>query len=68
MKVEIRKWRIAIYGLAVAGSVVFVSFYGGPLPYVLMYAMVLLLPVSIVYTIINYMNLYHFLDDFENHL
>ena len=57
MKVEIRKWRVAIYGLALAVSVAFVSFYGGPLPYVLLHALFLLLPASIVYTIINYMNL-----------
>lgn len=57
MMVEFRKNRIVIYALTLVGSVVFVSFYGGPLPYVLLYASVLLLPLSIAYTIINYVNL-----------
>ena len=54
MKVIIHKPTLLIYLAVVVASVVFASFYGGPVAYGWLYAMLLLLPLSVGYTALNY--------------
>jgi uncharacterized protein (DUF58 family) len=54
MKLEIHKKGLIIYSMVLIASVVFSSFYGGPVSYGLLYGLLLLLPLSILYTCYNY--------------
>ena len=50
-----------IYILLLTACIVFASFFGGLLPFVLLYGILLLLPVSFIYIILNY----HYLSVFQ---
>ena len=54
MTVTIQKRGVILYLLILVGSLGFASFYGGPVVYVWLYAIFLLIPVSILYSILNY--------------
>lgn len=54
MKIQINKIRLIIYLAVMTASLVFSSFYGGPVSYAWLYAIVLLLPVSLLYIFLNY--------------
>ena len=50
-----------IYFLIFIACMVFASFYGGLLPYTLLFGVILLLPVSVIMTVLNY----HFLSVYQ---
>ena len=52
---------LIIYAVLLAASLVFASFYGGVLPFVLLYGILLFFPVSLVYLILNY----HYLNVYQ---
>lgn len=54
MKVTIKKRGIIVYLCVLVACVVFASFYGGPVPFVLLYTTALVMPISILYTFLNY--------------
>ena len=54
MTVTIQKRGVIVYLLILGGSLWFASFYGGPVAFVWLYAICLLIPVSILYSILNY--------------
>ncbi len=66
MKVTINKRGLILYLILLILSLVFTSFYGGPVSYGVFYALLLLLPLSILYTILNY-NLLHIYQEIEVH-
>lgn len=53
MSISFDKKAVLCYLLILAGSLVLASFYGGPVPFVLLYAILLILPISIAYIFIN---------------
>ena len=53
MTITVHKKGLFIYLLALVSSIVFSSFYGGPVSYAFLYAMLLLIPTSIIYIFIN---------------
>ena len=57
MNLHIHPKGAAIYFICLAASVVFASFYGGPVSFAWLYACLLLLPLSALYILLNY----HFL-------
>ncbi len=57
MKLSINKIRLLFYIAVLIASIVFASFYGGPVSYVWLYAMLLLIPLSVGYTFLSYRNL-----------
>lgn len=61
MKINIHKKNLLIYALILVGFIVLASFYGGPVSFVPLYALLLLIPVSIAYVIVNY----HFMSLFQ---
>ncbi|MCR5557079.1 MAG: DUF58 domain-containing protein [Butyrivibrio sp.] len=74
MKVNIYKKNLFIYLALLVGVIVLASFYGGPVSFVPLYALLLLIPVSVLYIFINYrlMSLYqeievHKVSKGENH-
>lgn len=74
MKLNINKLRLFLYIAILVGSIVFASYYGGPVSYVWLYAMLLLLPLSAAYTFLSYrfLRIYQELDEIkitkeENH-
>ncbi len=54
MKIRVNKKSLLIYLAALAASVVFASFYGGPVVYAWLYAVLLLVPLAAVYIFLNY--------------
>jgi uncharacterized protein (DUF58 family) len=54
MSIRLSKKGCAAYIIALISAVVFASFYGGLLPFLLLYAVLLLIPVSIIYIVLNY--------------
>ncbi|MBQ7469685.1 MAG: DUF58 domain-containing protein [Pseudobutyrivibrio sp.] len=54
MRISIHFKNFAIYIVMLIISIVFASFFGGPVAFVWLYAMVLLIPVSILYIALNY--------------
>ena len=54
MKIKIHKWRLLIYFCVLVLGIVFASFYGGPVSFVWLYAMLLLLPLSGIYLFVSY--------------
>ncbi len=54
MKLQVNKRGAAVYLLALAATVTAASFHGGPVTYVWLYALLLLLPVSAGYIFLNY--------------
>ena len=54
MSIRLNKRGCIIYILILASAVSFASFYGGTLPFILLYGCLLLVPVSIVCIILNY--------------
>ena len=61
MKIQIHKKNLLIYVLCLTGFIVLASFYGGPVSFVPLYALMLVIPVSIAYVFVNY----HFLSLFQ---
>ena len=61
MKIQIHKKNLLIYVLCLTGFIVLASFYGGPVSFVPLYALLLVIPVSIAYIFVNY----HFLSLFQ---
>ncbi len=57
MKVEAHKRGIILYLIILGASIAFASFYGGPVSYCLLYALLILVPLSILYTVYNYWSL-----------
>ncbi|WP_029233136.1 DUF58 domain-containing protein [Butyrivibrio sp. VCB2006] len=53
MKITVCKLRLIIYLIVLIASLVFASFYGGPVAFAWLYAVLLLIPVSILYIFIN---------------
>jgi uncharacterized protein (DUF58 family) len=54
MKLKIHKRGIIAYLMGLVCSVIFASFYGGPVSYVWLYGMLLIIPFSCFYTLLNY--------------
>ena len=54
MKVKIHKRGIISYLIGLVLSIIFASYYGGPVSFACLYGMLLIIPVSILYTILNY--------------
>lgn len=54
MKVSVSKRGVLIYLAILAGSLIFSSFYGGPVSFALLYTILLIIPISILYMIINF--------------
>ena len=54
MSIVFHKRGLIIYCIALALSIVFASFFGGPVSFVWLYAMLLLVPISFLYIFINY--------------
>lgn len=54
MALSIQKRGIIVYLVVLILSLVFASFYGGPVAFVWLYAILLVIPLSILYTILNY--------------
>lgn len=74
MKVIIHRKNLLIYFALLVGFIVLASFYGGPVSFVPLYALLLLIPVSATYIFVNYrlMTLYqeievHKVSKGENH-
>lgn len=57
MNVTVKKRNLIIYLIVLVGSIVFSSFYGGPVSFAWLYAVLLVLPLSILYIFVNF----HFL-------
>lgn len=68
MSIRFNKINCSIYILILAASVVFASFYGGLLPFVVLYGVVLFVPVSALFIVLNfhYISVYQELSD--NHV
>ena len=54
MKVRIHKRGVTVYLIGLVLSIIFASYYGGPVSFAWFYGMLLVFPVSIFYTILNY--------------
>ena len=54
MKIRFRHKRMLLYFAVLAGSLVFSSYYGGPASFAWLYAVLLLLPLSALYILANY--------------
>ncbi|MCR5294598.1 MAG: DUF58 domain-containing protein [Lachnospiraceae bacterium] len=54
MKIRVNRKRFFLYLAALAAGLVFASFYGGPVVYAWLYALLLLLPLSCGYIFLNY--------------
>ncbi|WP_026651084.1 DUF58 domain-containing protein [Butyrivibrio proteoclasticus] len=57
MKIKIHRVGLILYLIELGGSLTFSSFYGGPVSYALLYGVLLIIPISIIYIVVNY----HFL-------
>ena len=55
MTLTVHKKELIIYLIFLAASIVFASFFGGPVAYGFLYGMLLLIPLSILYTVSNYL-------------
>ena len=54
MRIYIHKKSVCIYLLILTGCLIFSSFYGGPVSYALLYALLLIIPFSMIYIFLNY--------------
>ena len=54
MKITIIKKGLIIYLAALVAGIIFASFYGGPVAYAPLFALLLIIPVSIIYIVLNY--------------
>ena len=54
MKITIIKKGLIIYLAALVSCIIFASFYGGPVAYAPLFALLLIIPVSIIYIVLNY--------------
>lgn len=54
MKITINKKGLIIYLTALVAGIVFASFYGGPVAYAPLFALLLIIPVSVIYIVLNY--------------
>ena len=54
MRIQIHKRGVIVYGISLILSLAFASFYGGPVSYAWLYGVICLIPLSILYTILNY--------------
>ena len=54
MKITIIKKGLIIYLAALVAGIIFASFYGGPVAYAPLFALFLIIPVSIIYIVLNY--------------
>ncbi len=54
MKISVNKWGLLAYAAVLAGSIVFASFYGGPVSYVWLYGLLLFIPISLIYIFLNF--------------
>ncbi len=54
MKITFTKANLLIYLLLLAAAIVFASFYGGPVAYAPLFALLLLIPVSFLYILTGY--------------
>ncbi len=61
MRIRFNIKALTVYLLILTAGIVLASFYGGLLPFVFLYGMLLLLPLSLVYVILNY----HFLSVYQ---
>ena len=52
-KINIKTEGLIIYLLLLVSGIVFASFYGGLLPFVILYGLLLFFPVSLLYLILN---------------
>ncbi len=66
MNVIFHKKNLFIYIVMVIASIVFASYYGGPVSFALLYAMLLLVPVSFIYIFFNFISL-HIYQEIEVH-
>ena len=57
MKINLNKIRFFIYIAILVLSIVFASYHGGPVSYLWLYAILLLIPLSVFYLIFNYRTL-----------
>ncbi len=57
MRITFLRKNLLLYSLFLTASIVFSSFYGGPISYALLYAFILLIPVSVIYIFINFNSL-----------
>ena len=57
-RINLKPAGMAVYLILLVSSVVFASFYGGILPFIILYGLLLFFPVSMVYLILNYHYLY----------
>ena len=53
MRISFSKKGLLLYLLILLGSLVLASFYGGPVSFVLLYALLLMIPISVIYLILN---------------
>ena len=53
-RIYIEKKRLLAYFAVLILSIIFASFYGGPVSFVWLYFILLLLPVSVIYIVLNY--------------
>ena len=54
MKIRVEKRRFIVYVVVLAASIVFASYFGGPVSFVWLYAMILVLPLSVLYLFVSY--------------
>ena len=54
MSIRFNKKGCTAYIIVLISVIVFASFYGGVLPFLLLYAFLLFIPVSVAYIILNY--------------
>ena len=54
MKITIIKKGLIVYLAALTAGIVFASFYGGPVAYAPLFALLLNIPVSVIYIVLNY--------------
>ncbi len=54
MKITIIKKGLIIYLAALVAGIIFASLYGGPVAYAPLFALFLIIPVSIIYIVLNY--------------
>lgn len=54
MSISVNKKSVLLFLCALAASLIFASFYGGPISYAWLYAVLLLIPFSALYVFLNY--------------
>jgi len=54
MKITLFRKNFILYLFSLVAGIVFASFYGGPVAYAPLYALLLIIPVSLIYIVLNY--------------